>query len=759
MKKLISLALLLALAPSVRASDLPISLGPLSGTAASIAIDPDDDLVQLTTLYTSGLQRSTDGGQSFEPFGTGLPGGDYRKLVLDPKNHDRVLLVANNEAWHSLDFGLTWTSLGLVDSSLRQLAVSPATGDIFAAAGTTLYHSTDNGLTWGTAATGTLLYEVAIAPSAPSNVIYGSINGLFKSIDGGVTFAPTGMTNWVQAAAFKPTDPSVVVVGTTNGIYKSTDSAASFTQITAGLPSFANAEFFAWAPGGPLWLGLLTGMWVSVNDGSGYVNANQGLGGVPPIPTDAAFNSTGDIFISAEASGGGIWRTVGQQLPWIHIAFPTHASFTVAFAGGTRVTAGGNGVYKATPGNGMSPTNWQSDFGTHTERVLVDPTDSTRWITGGVGSFFDNAQIVVLTNNGQSITKPYEQFGAGRVVTIESDPSNASNLLAGIAPASFGNAAIISSTDGGTTWNPIAGTAGWANRAITFDPFTSGHVLQQSENGQWSESFDAGQTWTGLQPAFPVSGPAILLAFDPLRPGTIYRGDTGGGLFRSDDSGATWTSLGMPLGMRSQIEFSPLVPGLFWIGDASGHVQVTGDFGATFEIAFSAAMGSPCTGLDLDPTTGDLLVGTDGASTWQVPNASPYVDLAGATTGSGGLAPMHFATGDLPKIGSLNFGFGGAGAVGGSVAVLATSVVDAALPVFGGTLHPSAPYVTFTAHVMGGTAGVAGDGSFTATFGIPSTISLIGLQLFSQYAVIGDAGASDPSGFVLSNGLSTTLIP
>jgi hypothetical protein len=759
MKKLLCLALTLGLAPHALASDPAISLGPLSGTAASIAIDPDDDLVQLVTLYQDGLRRSTDGGQSFEPYGTGLPKADFRKLVLDPKDHDRVLLVAANEAWHSLDFGLTWTSLGLADPSLRKLAVSPTTGDIYAAAGTTLYHSTDNGVTWGTAATGTLLYEVAISPSAPSNVVYGSINGLFKSTDNGATFNPTGMTSWVQAAAFKPTDPSLVLAGSSNGIYKSTDGATTFTQITAGLPGFANAEFFAYSPGGALWLALLDGMWVSLNDGTTWMNANQGLGGQPPIPTDASFDSTGDIFISAEASGGGIWRTVGQQLPWKHIAFPTHTSFTVAFASGTRIAGGADGVYKAVPGTGMSPTNWQADLGTHTEVVRVDSSDATRWVTGGVGSFIDNAQIVVLTNSGQNVAKTYEAFGAGRVVTIERDPSNASHLLAGVYPAGFGNAGILTSSDAGQTWSPVGGTAGWANRAITFDPFLASHVLELSENGQWSESFDGGATWTGLQLAFPVTGPAILFAFDPNVPNTIYRGDTGTGLHKSDDGGTTWTSLGVGLGMRSHIQFSPDEPGLFWISDASGTVQLTGDAGATFETAFTAPTASPCTGLDLDAATGNLLIGTDGASTWELPHASPYLNLGGGTAGSGGFVPHHFATGGLPKIGSMTFGFGINDAIGGGVAVLATSVVDAALPVFGGTLHPSAPYVTFTAHVLGGTAGLAGDGGFTTTLGIPSSVSLVGLELFSQVAVLGDAGASDPSGFVLSNGLSTRLMP
>jgi hypothetical protein len=179
--------------------------------------------------------------------------------------------------------------------------------------------------------------------------------------------------------------------------------------------------------------------------------------------------------------------------------------------------------------------------------VAIDPLNPSRWVTGGVGAFFDNGQIVVLTSGGSVFTKTWEKSGAGVVQDIRFDPNNPSKLVAGLFPSDFGVASILRSSTAGNSWIEVPGTAGWSTRAVAFDPHTSGRVLQLSWNNRWASSANSGQTWTTLQPPWAGGGEAMLLDFDPFTPGVVYRGETGTGLWRSTDGGSTWTSSFTPV--------------------------------------------------------------------------------------------------------------------------------------------------------------------------------------------------------------------
>ena len=60
------------------------------------------------------------------------------------------------------------------------------------------------------------------------------------------------------------------------------------------------------------------------------------------------------------------------------------------------------------------------------------------------------------------------------------------------------------------------------------------------------------------------------------------------------------------------------------------------------------------------------------------------------------------------------------------------------------------------AFAVGGTPGVAGEGSFVAPLPIPNLPSAVGLQIVTQYAVV-DPGAPHISGIALSDAMSTRL--
>jgi hypothetical protein len=773
---ILSLVASLAIAAASRAQlepgSEPASLGPMGGSAISIVVDPLDDDSILLIRFMDGLFRSTDGGATFLPFGTGLS-PEVREILGVPGEPHGLYALDGAQLKRSSDFGATWAPLPLVTSEdLKGLAL-PVTGDTLVAYDAfNVHRSADGGASWATTAaivpfSGNAFDSAAL--SADGSVAYvGTFDGVLKSTDGGASFAPAGgnFSEWVQALTVSPSDADTVFAGTPFlGLQRSTDGGASFAPLSSPLTA-GNAEWFFWEQSGGLWYATLDSLARSPDAGDTWVS---GMGGWPsntPIPAGMAQAAGGERYLGCEGgglndqSGGGLYRMpAGPLSTWAHIGFLVAKinDAEIAGPGGERVVGLGGGVYAGAPGELLVPTAWHFDIGTDTRTIAVDPTNPGRWLSGGVGAFQDNAQIVVHTGAGANFTKVYEVFGAGVVTDIQFDPGNPQRVLAGMFPAGFGTKAITRSLNGGASWTDVAGTSGWATRALAWDPFTPGRVLQLSDNSQWSQSLNGGQTWLALQPTWGATGPAVLLAFDPFAPGVLYRGETGGGLWRSNNNGASWTALGISLQADSDLELHPQQPGLLWVSDAAGRVLISGDRGNSVEVALDVPVGSDGAALALDTLDGSLLVGTAEASTWELPHASPVVFLGGSTAGTGNIVPRCTLNGGLPQLGNSGFGLRAEGFVGGALVSLAVGLVDAPINKFGGTFHVGGTTL-WLVYAAGGTPGAAGAGNFTAPLPLPNLPILVGLDLIMQMATK-DAGAPHPSGVVLGGALRVTLLP
>lgn len=766
-----ALALTTSLAQAqLNPADVPAPLGPLGGSAVSVISHPQDADEVLLIRYTLGLFRSTDGGANFVPHGTGYTGA-LRDLQHDPLVPTTLWGLDGAQVVRSTDFGATWNALGLVASNnLKSVSIPTSGNSLLATDAFNVYRSTDGGANWSVTHSvvpfaGKVLDEVHFAPSDPQIAYVAYNDGVLRSSDGGQSFAQSGpWDGWAQTMTVWPSDPNVVIVGAyAEGVMRSLDGGANFTQVAIGLTPLDNPEFLRWAPDGTtLWYGLLQGFAQSLDLGSTWTLEMDGLAFDTPIPSTVEFDADGGMYLGTESnslssqSGGGLYHRDLGDTAWTHVAFPEEFIRDVAIVGpnGQRLIALGSGVLEVGIGQPVTPTAWQAGIGADTRRIAIDPSDPTRWLAGGVGAFQDNAQVVVLSGSGATAVKTYEMFGAGRVEALAFDPGNSNVVVAGLFPAGFGSKAIIRSTNGGDNWTEVGGTVGWATVDVAFDPLTPGRMIQLSQNNQWAWSVDSGAAWGPLQPAWPASGPAAFVAFDPFVPNRLYRGDAGDGLWVTDDW-SNWTKLNVALHADSEILLHPHVPGMFWIGSDSGEVLVTTDHGATFEQAWNVPKAAKATRMVLDPATGDMLLGTTQASTWELPNASPYVSLGGGTLGSGGFAARHFPSGGLPRIGNGAWGLSGDQLVGGAGVALFLGLVDLQLPALGGTFHVGAQVAFFPATASG--AG-AGSGSFTTAVPLPADPFLVGLQLITQYGAI-DAGAPDPSGLVLSNAVRTRLLP
>ena len=750
----------------------PQALGPLGGSARSIFTDPADPSEIVLIRPSQGLWRSTDAGITFTPHGAGLSAA-VTHLYADPADPEGLWALDGLELKHSSDFGATWTTRHTTNVSpfvggFKQLALSGSGDELLAIDAFNIWRSIDGGDTWANVGSlvpfaGEVYHSVAYSTDGGTAYVGTRLQGVLKSTDGGASFADAGaFSTWTQCLTVSPGDPDTVFAGTFSGLLKSTDGGVTFAPITDPVAA-GNSEWFVWEPDGRLWYGTLQTVVHSPDEGATWFDATGGWPVNTPVPYHVGFASDGTRYLGCnggglyDQSGGGLYRMApGTPGDWEHIGFLTALIRDIAVAepGGLRVVGIGGGVYAGGPGESPTPTVWHADFGADTRTVAVDPSDPTRWVTGGVGAFVDNAQIAVVTGNGAAAVKTYEVFGAGIVMDLDFDPHDPERLVAGVYPGEFGTASIIRSKDGGDSWIDVPGTTGWAAFAVAFDPHTPGLVVQLSSDNSWAASGDSGQTWTTLQPPWPGGGTAVLLEFDPFAPGVIYRGETGSGLWRSDDSAATWTPLGVPLHADSHLLLHPQFPDLMWVADTLGRVLVSTDRGDSFQVALDIPLGSNAGALALDTADGTLLVGSTSASMWELPGGCPVVRLGEGTAGTGGFVPRHHITG-LPQLGAPGFGIAGSGFLGGTTVFLAYGLGQTDVPAFGGSFHVD-PLVDVLAFPAGGPAGAAGQGAFSIPFTVPVDPLLVGVTITTQCGAV-DAGVAHVDGIALSNALAITF--
>jgi len=334
----------------------------------SIAIAPSNPNIVYLCSDTSKVWKSTDGGTTWTPKGSGIVALGCASLAVDPTNANKVFLASivgqhmpfaggQNGIYRTTNGGDTWTlvkstnyskpsgEMGGVDFTFT------TTGTIYAGTHEDgLMKSTDGGATFsqvvksggGYILDGIRITDVKVHPIDNTIIFVSSDGGFYKVADSGSSAAQTKITlpnnTYPLAAAIHPTNGSIIYLTVNNyGVYKTTNGGTTWSTINNGLTTALSAgksaRFIAISPADPNYL------FVGFNRKSVFYTHDAGSTWVEPASMD---ESNADGWIAGSLGG---YDTDPKANYWMNPMAVHPTDKNIAFTSGD----GGN-IRKTTDG-------------------------------------------------------------------------------------------------------------------------------------------------------------------------------------------------------------------------------------------------------------------------------------------------------------------------------------------------------------------------------------------------------------------------
>lgn len=468
----------------------------------------------------SGLFKSEDGGETWEPLKTGLPGGNKGKtgLAISPMNPDVVYAALELDrreggVWRSDNRGASWTKMsdetgqGTGPHYYQELYASPHFFDRIYLVSNTTKISNDGGKTWS------------------------SLNNSTKHVDD-------------HAIAFRPDDPDYIVFGSDGGVYESYDHAQTWRFIN-NLPV---TQFYK----------------VAVDDAQPFYNVyggtqdNNSQGG--PSRTDNRHGIRNDDWF-VTLGGDGHQSATEPGNPDIMYAQSQQGNLARI----DRITGEVVRIQpQPEPGDDIPRFNWDAPIwvSQHDPKRLYfasqklwrsdDRGDSWTALSGDL-SRNENRLRLPVQGRQWSWDAPWDIYAMSQYNTITSigeSPLNESLLYVGTD-----DGLIQVTQDGGANWRrievgslPGVPDTAFVNdiRADIHDEDTVYVALDNHKYGDYKpylfKSADRGRTWTAMTGDLPDRHLVWRIVQDHKAPGLFFLA-TEFGLFFTVDAGAKWIKL------------------------------------------------------------------------------------------------------------------------------------------------------------------------------------------------------------------------
>lgn len=656
--------------------------GPLGGLGYDVRIHPGNKAVMYFSDNHSGVNRSADGGATWNETNTGI---DIRagatadavpifSLTVDPNDPNRLWAGTQGEGanfgvYLSTDGGATWVN------KVNGIALAPDIGIVFR--GFTVEPGNSS-----------VVYAMAEVPTTTQGKEFNRTKGrIYKTIDGGAnwTLVWSG-NNLARYLIVHPTDANTLYASTGIfdreafnfdctagngggvGVLKSTNGGAIWGQINTSLadlyvgslrmhPANAQVMFAATGNNACSWSGasLVSGLFKTADGGANWskVVANDIMTAVAFAPSDpnviyagsaTAFYRSGDGGTSwtPYSKAQGVWGP-----PGIRAGVPIDITVDPDNASTLYANNYGGGVFRSTDGAQTWVAWSKGASGAEIHDLDVGDAGGARvYAIGRSGPFVstDGGATWVGIANGDAAGIP--EWNA-----IKQKPDDTSVVL--LTDEHQGK--IFRSTDGGANFttvltHPDANASNSNARqgfaALVFAPSNTQIVyagLAKDRNTLDTstpvgtviyKSSDAGASWTAMASA--VAGKNVnALAVARTSADLVYAA-TSGGAYKTTNGGTSWSALAA-LGTRDlrAVAVDPADSQTLYAGEENGGVWKSGDGGTTWtgplNTGFLSAGNPSIRGIVVDPTsslvvyaadwTSGVYRSSDGGATW-----APYPD-------------------------------------------------------------------------------------------------------------------------------------
>ena len=463
---------------------------------------------------SSGIYRSTDGGDTWKKLTQGLPEGPMGRIAVavapTNPNHVYALLAAKRGMlWQSPDLGDTWTQV----SDNHAYDIRP------------FYFS-----------------RLMVSPENENKIYFLSLN-LLESDDGGKTSHPADRGVHVDHHALwiDTKDPQRMIQGNDGGVYVTTDGAKSWRYLN-NLPI---EQFYMVSASSEVPYSLCGGL----QDNSAWCGPSSNLGGRAVGGADwytvtggdgeyAVFAPSNPSIIYVDSQNGSITRLekkthltryIRPYLEGVEEMKPADLKYRFNWTSPIAVSAtdanelylGGNVVFKST------------DSGRHWTPISGDLTRN------------DKSKQEVAGGPVQHDISGAESFDT--ILSITLAPTDPKLIWVGTD-----DGLVQVTRDGGKNWSNVSppGAPEWARvYQVGVSPFDAGtayvtydaHELDNPHPYVYKTA-DYGKTWTSIASGLPPDSPAHVVRENPNLRGFLVVG-TDTGLFYSQDEGEHWQPL------------------------------------------------------------------------------------------------------------------------------------------------------------------------------------------------------------------------
>ena len=308
----------------------PLGLRGKGAMRSPVVIDRDDCQRIYAVTARGGVQRSEDGGQTWQEINNGILYKETWCIVQHPKTGELVVGTGPSSVFKSIDGGDSWVDC----ERLRDL---PETIDWTFPRPPHVSH----------------IKGLALSPDNPM-LIFGAVEEgwVIRSQDGGTSWQniKDGVEFDAHAVAVMPDNPEVVIATSGQGVYKSTNGGDSFVNSSQGLDRCYMAQLVchsarpnvlftaAASVPPPFWRrpeGAGSAFYRSENQGQSWERLSGGLpdhfkaapratAGDPEEP-NAFFVGMNDGTIWSSADGGESFRQIVGGLPSVLSIRVAHA--------------------------------------------------------------------------------------------------------------------------------------------------------------------------------------------------------------------------------------------------------------------------------------------------------------------------------------------------------------------------------------------------------------------------------------------------